>query len=200
MKHVKIFSVAAFIFQLPILAFSGFNELPPYDEQISIQYCEKLFKSIEDRRYFNNVDSDHPLVGNYRHGFSIGWPQLEHIVQAAIIGERYKLYSAWWRSERRDTRILSSALLYCFEKIGVSSFYLPSPYRYNAAERLCRIEELAFVTKNLGYFYDKFIPIFEAALGKNHSLVTQLKNKPNLKSNYLKYDPRKEPLIEKYEN
>jgi len=111
MKHVKIFSVAAFIFQLPILAFSGFNELPPYDEQISIQYCEKLFKSIEDRRYFNNVDSDHPLVGNYRHGFSIGWPQLEHIVQAAIIGERYKLYSAWWRSERRDTRILSSALL-----------------------------------------------------------------------------------------
>jgi len=90
--------------------------------------------------------------------------------------------------------------LYCFEKIGVSSFYLPSPYRYNAAERLCRIEELAFVTKNLGYFYDKFIPIFEAALGKNHSLVTQLKNKPNLKSNYLKYDPRKEPLIEKYEN
>ena len=111
-----------------------------------------------------------------------------------------KLYSAWWRSERRDTRILSSALLYCFEKIGVSSFDPPSPYRYNAAERLSRIEELAFVTKNLKYFYDKFIPIFEAALSKNHSLVTQLKNKLTLNSNYLKYEPQKEPLIEKYEN
>jgi len=173
--------------------------LPPYDEPISIQYCDKLFDDIKDVKYFTKLDSNNPLVGEYVYCFSIGWPKLEHLIQAAIVGETDRLYTEWWRSERRDTRIIASALLYALENIEADTFNSPRPYRFNDAERKCRIDEMEFVRKNLDYFYNRFIPIFEKVLGKDHFLVDRLKSKFNLKSKSLNYNPEKELLIKDYE-
>ena len=194
----KFITICAIVFIFPTLVIADFNDLPPYSEPITIQYCDKLFGLLKGQEFFTTIEPDNILVGQYSYSFSISWPQLHHIFQAAIIGHRNKLYSAWWRSERRDTRIISSALLYCLERIELDTFDQPSPYRFNEAERKLRIEEMAFVTANLEYFYKQFVPLFEAKLGKNHTKVKLLKAKPNLKSEYLKYDPVKEMLIKTY--
>jgi len=169
------------------------NELPPYNEPITIEYCGRLFKDINEFPFFSELKNENEYCGIYAYSFSVGLPELPHLVQAMILGHKGYLYDAWWRSERRDTRIIASALLYAFESIHVDAFHPPQPYRYNTPERKYRIEEMVFVTENLQYLYQQFLPIFEKTLGKNHSLVKSLRAMPNLKNDYLKYDPETEP-------
>ncbi|CAB1055430.1 hypothetical protein D1BOALGB6SA_163 [Olavius sp. associated proteobacterium Delta 1] len=191
-----------FIISYLLLLFQGtaiggdINELPPYQENITIAYCDKLFNEINHQ--FDLARKNQYQADDYFYSYSIGMPKLSHLIQAAMQGEKDRLYFSWWSSERRDTRIIISALMYALDKISVSSFNPPYPYRYNAAERKHRIEELVFITKNLGYFYDRLISLFQLKLGEKHPLTIKLKAKFNLGSRYLEYDPDKELYIEKY--
>lgn len=187
--------ISIFVFLIGTVSASEINDLPPFTEPITINYCNRLFGEINDYSYFTDMKTKNENAGNYAYSFGIGYPQLPHLVQAMILGHKGYLYNAWWRSERRDTRIIASALLFALEPIEVDVFKPPMPYRYNTPERVYRIEEMAFVTENLQYFYQQFLPIFEKTLGKEHPLVKALRAMPNLKSDYLKYDPETEPHL-----
>ena len=100
--------------------------------------------------------------------------------------DRDLLYLTWWQSERRDTRLIVSALLLTLDRVDVDIFHPPNLNRFSELEKQLRSQENDFVINNLKYFYDQFLPIFKRVLGEEHSLVKILKNKYNLNSQYIK--------------
>ncbi len=186
MKKKSLYTLLIIV-GLSVPALSGqLNDLPPYKEPITIEHCDRIFSQLKKHNYFEKLDPDIPGAGRYSYCFSIGWPQLPHLIQAGILWDRDLLYLTWWQSERRDTRLIVSALLLTLDRVDVDIFHPPNLNRFSELEKQLRSQENDFVINNLKYFYDQFLPIFKRVLGEEHSLVKILKNKYNLNSQYIK--------------